>query len=326
VPSVGILLPTREAAIKGNRDAAALVELSQRIEDAGFDSIWAGDSLTARPRAEPLTLLTGVAAVTERATLGTAALTGAIRNPILAAHAIATLDQVARGRLILGLGSGFPYPETQAEFEVAGAHFEERVGRTVEAVRVWRALWDPKRDPDVPLDLTGRYWSFAGVESITMPTRPGGPPMWLAGAGDRALRHAGRFFDGWLPYIPEVADYRRSLDVVRAEEPVGPRTHPFTPALYATLNLDSDPRKARAELADYIQAYYGFSLEIMETLQAMFAGRADWSAEWLSDFVTTGAEHIVIRIGSFDFERQLEVIAEQVLPALRDQPAQSEGQ
>ena len=62
---VGLLLPTREAAITGAWDARALVRLARRAERLGFASVWAGDSLIARPRLEPLTLLAGVAAATD---------------------------------------------------------------------------------------------------------------------------------------------------------------------------------------------------------------------------------------------------------------------
>ena len=63
-----------------------------------------GDSLLARPRHEPLTLLGGVAGRTRRVLLGTAVLLPALRNPVLLAHQVATLDQVSEGRLILGVG------------------------------------------------------------------------------------------------------------------------------------------------------------------------------------------------------------------------------
>src|SRR5688572_23693573 len=103
----GVLLPTREAALQGDGDAKRLFEIARVAEEAGLDSVWAGDSLTARPRPEPLTLLAGIAAACHTVTIGTAALTAALRNPILAAHSVATLDQVAEGRLVLALGSGF---------------------------------------------------------------------------------------------------------------------------------------------------------------------------------------------------------------------------
>ena len=282
--------------------------------------MWAGDSLTARPRPEPLTLLSGIAIACPEVSIGTAALTGSLRNPILAAHAIATLDQVAEGRLILGLGAGFPYPETEAEFGVAGARFDQRVGRLLEGVQVWRALWDPERDVFEPLSFAGKYTNVEGLEGLTLPVRPGGPPLWLAGAGESALRNTGRYFDGWLPYVPEASQYAHSLDAIRAEMPNSKATgHPFTPAMYMTVNVQLDPTKARAEMGAYIQEYYGLPLEIMETLQASFAGRADWCAQWVRDFIDAGAEHVIFRIGSFDWKSQLDAIVTEVVPLLRDE-------
>ena len=317
--SFGLLLPTRDAAIRGLRDASELFEIARAAEEGGLDSVWAGDSLIARPRPEPLTLLAGIAARCERVTVGTAALTGALRHPILAAHSIATLDQIASGRLILGLGTGFPYPETQAEFEVVGARFDQRAGRLLEAVQLWRRLWDPARDAEMPLDFDGRYGSFEGIEGLTLPAQPGGPPLWLAGAGKRALSNAGRYFDGWMPYVPEASEYASSLEVVRGSmQPERHSHHPFVPAFYATVNVQADPRAARADLDGYIQSYYGLPLDIMETLQASFAGRADWCAEWLRDFLRAGAEHVIFRIGSFEWRPQLRTIVEEIVPALRD--------
>ncbi|WP_037842946.1 LLM class flavin-dependent oxidoreductase, partial [Streptomyces sp. NRRL WC-3549] len=76
---VGILLPTREQAINGTYAAAPLLDFARQAEGLGFDSLWAGDSLTARPRLDPLVVLSAAAAATERITVGTAALTPALR-------------------------------------------------------------------------------------------------------------------------------------------------------------------------------------------------------------------------------------------------------
>ena len=70
----GILLPTREAVMSGRPETAPMLAMAERAEAAGFDSVWIGDSLTARPRHEPLTLLAAVAARTRRVQLGTAVL------------------------------------------------------------------------------------------------------------------------------------------------------------------------------------------------------------------------------------------------------------
>ena len=83
-----------------------LVELARQAEALGYDSVWAGDSLLAKPRAEPLTLLAGVATATERVELGTAVLIASQRNPEQLAQASATLDALSGGRFILGIGAG----------------------------------------------------------------------------------------------------------------------------------------------------------------------------------------------------------------------------
>src|SRR5437868_3743860 len=103
-PRIGYLLPTRELVMQGRPEAALLLALAERAEGLGYDSIWVGDSILARPRHEPLTLLSAVAARTRKAELGTAVLLPALRNPVVLAHGIATLDQISEGRFILGVG------------------------------------------------------------------------------------------------------------------------------------------------------------------------------------------------------------------------------
>ena len=83
---IGYLLPTRERVMAGQPHAAPLLELAERAERLGFDSVWAGDSLLARPRHEPLTLLAAVASRVHRVDIGTAVLLPALRNPVLLAH------------------------------------------------------------------------------------------------------------------------------------------------------------------------------------------------------------------------------------------------
>src|SRR5438045_8967569 len=102
---VGVLLPTREAAMAGRPDIGPLLEFAERAEEAGFSSLWAGDAPFARPRFEPLSLLAAVADRTRRVTVGTAILLPVLRHPLLLAHAAATVDRIAAGRLVLGVGA-----------------------------------------------------------------------------------------------------------------------------------------------------------------------------------------------------------------------------
>src|SRR3954463_12124901 len=140
-PRIGYLLPTREQIMEGRPGAATLLDLATRAESLGYDSVWVGDSVLARPRHEPLTLLAGVAGRVPRVTLGTAVLLPALRNPVMLAHQVATLDQVSEGRLILGVGFAADVPNIRAEFAAAGVPFEKRIGRLLEGLRLAPLRW-----------------------------------------------------------------------------------------------------------------------------------------------------------------------------------------
>ena len=127
-PRIGYLLPTREQVMEGRPEVAPLLALAERAEGLGYDSIWVGDSILARPRHEPLTLLSAVAARTKRAELGTAVLLPALRNPVVLAHGIATLDQISEGRFILGVGIASDVPNIRAEFVPAACHLKSASG------------------------------------------------------------------------------------------------------------------------------------------------------------------------------------------------------
>ena len=109
---IGYLLPTRDQSVKGEHEPGRLIAQARRAERLGLDSVWAGDSPVTRPRADPLMLVAAAALATERVAIGTAVLLPALRHPILLAHQLATLDRLSEGRLIAGMGGGFPNPNT----------------------------------------------------------------------------------------------------------------------------------------------------------------------------------------------------------------------
>ncbi len=119
MPKLGYLLPTRERIMAGQHETEPMLALAERAENLGFDSLWVGDSLLARARHEPLTMLAAVAARTKKAELGTAVLLPALRNPTIMAHMAATVDQLSVGRLILGVGIATDVPNVRNEFAAA---------------------------------------------------------------------------------------------------------------------------------------------------------------------------------------------------------------
>jgi len=293
---VGIMLPSRETAMTGKHDARGLIEFARAAEEARFDSVWVGDSLLARTRAEPLSILAAVAAMTERVTLGTAALIAPLRHPLLAAAQAATVDQLSVGRLILGLGSGSPLPESRREFDAVGMPFASRGRRLDEAVTLWRQTWD-------------RQGAFADALPAA---RPGGPSVWLAG-GDttKVIERVSATYDGWLPYLPDVNAYARAWDRIRAQA-----VRAVTPALYATVNLNDDKARADEELDEYLRAYYGQPLDVMRHVQAIRGGSVQECLDWLAHYADAGAQHLILRIGSLT--ARPESVADKLLPALKE--------
>src|SRR6266850_8454466 len=194
----GVLLPTREAVMSGHPETASLLAMAERAEAAGFDSVWIGDSLIARPRHEPLTLLAAVAARTKRVRLGTGVLLPALRNPVVLAHIVGTLDRVSEGRVILGVGIAADGPAIRKEFAACGVPWDRRVGRFLETLEICRALWT--RDG---VTFQGKHFTLEGSTMEPKPPRAGGPPIWIGGSGPTALREAARF-DAWFPTGPSV--------------------------------------------------------------------------------------------------------------------------
>src|SRR5712692_8243363 len=130
----GLLLPSREALLWADGDLTVVLDAARQAEKAGYDSVWAGDSLLARPRGEPLTLLAAVAGATTRVTLGTAVLLPLLRHPLSLAHALATLDRIAQGRLVVGVGPGAELPGTHAELAALSVASDRRVTAMLSAV------------------------------------------------------------------------------------------------------------------------------------------------------------------------------------------------
>jgi alkanesulfonate monooxygenase SsuD/methylene tetrahydromethanopterin reductase-like flavin-dependent oxidoreductase (luciferase family) len=214
-PAIGLLLPSREVLLWGESELGFIVEVARFAEAAGYDSVWAGDSLLARPRGEPLSLLSAVAGATTRVQIGTAVLLPLLRHPLSLAHALATLDRVSRGRLTIAIGPGAELPGTHKELAALGVPSERRISAMLAGIERCRRLWRGE-EPDV--DLQPR------------PFRAGGPPIWLGGNGPRMLRETGSNFDGWLPFSPTPGEYASGLRVcgrcgrprsTRAEIPKG---------------------------------------------------------------------------------------------------------
>lgn len=191
---IGICLPNYGRA----SSPEAIREVARAAEDLGFDSIWTTDHvLVPEAHLEPYgrifetwTTLAYVAALTQRIRLGTSILLLGLRNPVLVAKQAATLDQLSNGRLILGIGAGW----LAREFENLGMSFQRRIRFLEEGIALMRTLWTNPRPR-----FQGRLFRIEDAVFEPLPLQPGGPPIWIGGNTEAAVRRAARLGDGWHP-------------------------------------------------------------------------------------------------------------------------------
>jgi alkanesulfonate monooxygenase SsuD/methylene tetrahydromethanopterin reductase-like flavin-dependent oxidoreductase (luciferase family) len=262
--------------------------------------------------------LAAVAGRTTSIRLGTGVLLAPLRQPVVTAHAIASLDQLSEGRTILGIGRGLDLPETRREFRAAGAPFAGRTSRLEQAIQLWRALWS---DSGTGVTAAGPEWQLDDVELRPRPVQPGGPPIWLGGFGAPMFERTGAIADGWLPYPPTADLYREGWTGISDAAARAGRAGALAPAVMATIAVDSTKEPSSFVLERYIEAFYGYPLEIVSLIQATFAGTASGCATWLREYWDAGARVFILRLaapldtadGSL---AQLELAARELLPLI----------
>ena len=140
---------------------------------------------------DPLALLGWLAHATRTIKLGTSVLVAPYRNPLVTAKILATIDRLANGRLILGMGVGWLREEFEA---VAAPPFEERGRVTDEYIALMRTTWTTD-----PVSFEGRYYRVKDVHALPKPAQARGIPIWIGGHTDAAIHRAAMIGDGWHP-------------------------------------------------------------------------------------------------------------------------------
>jgi alkanesulfonate monooxygenase SsuD/methylene tetrahydromethanopterin reductase-like flavin-dependent oxidoreductase (luciferase family) len=306
VLNFGILLPTREMVMSGIHDPATIYKLADRAEELGFHSLWVGDSLTARPRVEALATLAAVGARTRRVRLGTSVFLAALRNPILLAHQLASLDWLTSGRIDLGIGYGRPNdPAHEHEYEILGLPAQKRIKLSEECVHVMRRLW---REEDV--SHAGDFTRFEHVTLEPKPVQVGGVPIWLASNNvEPGLRRVARLGDGWLNNITTPEIYRECWQKISAyAAEAGRDPDAIEPALYITVAAGG--KEAAAEGEKFLSRYYNRSHEAVAKAMLCVIGSWEEVIDRIETYGEAGARMIVIRFATSDQLRHLESCAE----------------
>jgi alkanesulfonate monooxygenase SsuD/methylene tetrahydromethanopterin reductase-like flavin-dependent oxidoreductase (luciferase family) len=312
---LGVLLPTRSLLLMGDENADLILRMAERAEEAGLDSVWVGDSLTAKPRLDPLTTLAAVAARTQRVRLGTAVLLAALRHPVLLAHAVHTLDFLSQGRLVLAVGVGGAFNESQKrEWLAAGVEPSQRARRLEELIILLKRLGAEER-----VTFAGEHFRLDSVHIEPRPVRSGGVPILLAchlRAGREAqFRRAAELGDGFISISESPEGYAQIADKVRTyAEELGKDFRVMESAIYITVNLNRDEERAEREADRFITRYYG--MNIWKDIWGP-NGPPERLIESIRRYAQAGAKTVIVRFASFDQEGQLDLFVNEVLPAFQ---------
>ncbi len=310
----GILLPTRRLVMEGGRPGQfkEIVSLAQTAEQAGLDSVWVGDSLTAKPRLEPLSTLTAVAMETERVRLGTAVLLPALRHPVHLAHQAATVDFISGGRLILGAGVGGAFNDPQrSEWRHAGVDARTRASRFEEVVEIVKRLTSGET-----LDFNGKHFSFEDARIAPQSPQNNGVPFliashWRAGR-DAQFARAARIGDGIICISDYPDEYEKVVDRVEYHaQSLSRKPEELERTFYMTVNLGPDADECASEADRFLKLYYG--MNFWGDRWGPY-GPAELTVERISRYREAGAETMIVRFAAFDQETQLHQFLEDVVP------------
>ena len=313
-PKLGILLPTRGLlmATENLQNIETILEMAEISEQAELDSVWVGDSLTAKPRLEPLSTLSAIASRTQRVRLGTAVLLAGLRHPVGLAQTVGTLDLISSGRMILGMGVGGAFtPNQQQEWRNAGVEPAARASRFEEVVDITKRLIRGERTTH-----QGRHFNIDSVKIEPRSTQPNGIPMLIAchwHTGKEAqFQRAARLGDGFMSITDSPDEYARVVGkVLGYAEEYGRDTSQIEQAFYMTVNLGENERKANEEADRFLHQYYGMNFWGDRWGPYGSPGRV---AEKICRYVEAGAGTIIVRFASFDQRAQLETFLSQVVP------------
>ena len=291
----------------GEFDPAAFRAYLARVEELGFDSAWTQEHvLGAAPVLGPVETMTYAAACTGRLRLGCVVFVSTLYSPVHLAKSLSTLDQLSRGRIEIGVGTGGP----ARPFAAFGVDPGRYVARFTEGLALMRALWT---EPRVTFD--GEFWQLKDVAMEPKPAQKPCPPVWFGGSGPAALRRAARLGDGFFGAgSTPTATFAAQVQIVReALARPGRPAGEFRIAKRVYVAVDSDAARARDRMNRALERLYGRRSPDIEA--AAIAGPPADCAGELRQVADAGAE-LILFTPLFELAEHAERLAAEVIPQL----------
>ena len=312
---IGLLLHTRQI-VRQEEAAKSFEQLwsdAALAEELGFDHLWLGDSVTVltKARGDCLTTMAALAARTNKIKIGTVPMLPALRNPVLLAHALATLDVISNGRIILGVSVGPVRDYIQRQFAACGVPPQEKAGRLSESIEIMRRLWS-----ETTVNYEGRYYQLRDVGILPHPAQKPGIPIWIAAdRNENGFKRVARLGDGWVTLATQekFAAARQKIDQYASGYGRLGECRPS--ALFAAFNIQADGDRARDEGWQWMERFFEQPREKLAHFFAIF-GTPQECASVLKGYADAGLTAIIARIASHDVRAQARLLLNEIKPRL----------
>jgi len=291
----------------GEFDPAAFRAYLTRAEELGFESAWTQEgTLNPGPQLGPIETMAYAAACTERLRLGCVVFVSTLHSPVHLAKSISTLDQLSRGRIEVGVGTG----GKGRPFAAFGVDPARYVARFTEGIELMKALWTEPR-----VTFHGEFWQLENAPMEPKPFQKPFPPVWFGAASEPAVRRAVRMGHGFFGAgSSTTARFAELVQVARkALAEAGRATDGFPIAKRVYVGIDEDAGRARERMNAALESIYGQRVPSIEA--AAFAGTAADCVRELRQVSEAGAE-LILCTAVFDQAEQIEQLAADVIPAL----------
>jgi probable F420-dependent oxidoreductase len=296
--------------------AAELIDYGVRMEALGYESIWAWDHILlgvvpSFPIHEALTILTAIAARTSKIKVGTGILVMPVRNPVILAKELATIDHISNGRLILGAAVGW----YRREFDSLGADFTQRGKMMEQGLEILKRLWTEEIvDGDYP------PYKLRGAVLQPKPVQKPHPPILIGGYVDAVLKRVATKGDGWLTYYYTVDSFKKSWAKIRAFAE-GAGRNPDELSATNQLPICVGPRaQVEAPMKEWLQTEWDYASWSESTMDSAIMGTPEECVEQLLPHIEAGLDRIIFVPFKYEAE-QVEAIAQQIIPQLRKRAA-----
>jgi probable F420-dependent oxidoreductase len=291
-------------------DPATLIAYAVTAEALGFDSIWVWDHILLGvdppfPVVDSLTLLAAIAARTSKINLGTGVLVLPLRNPVVLAKELASLDLIAGGRLLLGMASGW----YRREFDAVGASFQER-GRIMDRnLEIIRRLWTEDQ-------VNGDYPPHR-LRSANLSPKPARlPVMLIGGYVERVLKRAA-LNGGWLTYFYTPEGFAKSWAKVRGfAVEAGRDPDALLNANQLPIYIGASREAVEAPMMEWLGQEWDYAAWSDSTKEAAIIGTVDECVAQLRAQRGVGVQKLIFIPYRYRMD-QVEIIAREIIPRLR---------